>query len=749
MSEGWSSGIGSPCAATDLAIGKAASLYGYCAGPGRGTVREVEARRLDAGGLETVSFLIATGRPQDPAYRIHREERVCVLFAPGDRRGPCVLVLREDFPDTPHQCSVPDGFPPCICVDDRPWIDARPTWSSRELVQRIRRWFERAGMDELHDVGQPMDPFFVGSQDQVIVPWLAFSAQGGSGEFVGVRKREGLPVVAVASEGGSYPEGAYPMHFHFCKASGARMARVRTFPRTLAGLVFELGALGIDLPRELGDRIKKWSSDDARRRTILAAKVVVVADIPTVDPASGELSGRDHYGFSIEDRIGDVGVALGLLMRTESGPSPDTFVPSLSLRRDADQDLLARIAVVPVRVYREFDPAFAAILSGRAPAADDAIVLIGTGAIGSMVAEPLVREGRSKWTLVDADVLLPHNLARHTLTNASVGDFKTVGLAARLHDISKGICCRTMEVDVLGPLAVANGLTEAAQTAAIVVDASASVPVGRFVSDLHGSSRRASIFFNPAGDDAVLLVEDRNRSVDLRSLEAAYYSALLERPDLAAHLTKSAHRIPYAGACREVTSRIPAWRVQALSGLVAGALSAAMDDGSSNVVVWRSDDDGSLRCLRIQVPSPSSYRVGGWTIMVPETLEATMMRLRAERLPSETGGVLLGVVDGTIKRIDVVAALPQPRGSVAGPHFFDRGITGLEDEVRAAVASTLDQVRYVGEWHSHPEGTTSDPSVKDVDQIGTFAEILDEDSCPMLMVIAHDGGIDVLLGQML
>jgi hypothetical protein len=61
--------------------------------------------------------------------------------------------------------------------------------------------------------------------------------------------------------------------------------------------------------------------------------------------------------------------------------------------------------------------------------------VIGAGAIGSMLAELLVRQGVHSLLLLDSDVLEPGNLARHTLGIADVGKAKATAVASRLNAI--------------------------------------------------------------------------------------------------------------------------------------------------------------------------------------------------------------------------------------------------------------------------------------------------------------------------
>lgn len=64
------------------------------------------------------------------------------------------------------------------------------------------------------------------------------------------------------------------------------------------------------------------------------------------------------------------------------------------------------------------------------------VLIIGAGALGSAVAELLVRGGIKRLTVCDGDVVEQGNLARHTLGIQNVGVGKAAALAARLQSVS-------------------------------------------------------------------------------------------------------------------------------------------------------------------------------------------------------------------------------------------------------------------------------------------------------------------------
>jgi hypothetical protein len=75
---------------------------------------------------------------------------------------------------------------------------------------------------------------------------------------------------------------------------------------------------------------------------------------------------------------------------------------------------------------------------GRLPSQvrDSRVVLIGLGALGSVLAEMLVRAGVYDITLVDGELLEAGNVCRHTATLSQVGTSKVAVVAERLRQIS-------------------------------------------------------------------------------------------------------------------------------------------------------------------------------------------------------------------------------------------------------------------------------------------------------------------------
>ena len=355
-------------------------------------------------------------------------------------------------------------------------------------------------------------------------------------------------------------------------------------------------------------------------------------------------------------------------------------------------------------VHLEFDSELATTLAGRTVPDTRKTVLAGAGAIGSHIADNLAREGRFRWTVIDDDRLLPHNLARHTALGDAVTKPKARVVAVHLNAIlaDSGPIAEALPVNLLASVDDAAHVDGALNEADLIIDATASILAARHLSDHPSRARRVSAFFNPVGDAAVLLAEPAGRSLTLRDLEAQYLGLVLLTERLEGHLATPAETIAYTGACRAITNRIPQSNAAILSGLAASGISRAVDADPAVITIWSLGPEGQVIVDKAEVNPIHRYHARDWTITVDAGLVKNICGMRDARLPAETGGVLFGLVDIPKKSIHLVAASSAPADSIEERAGFERGVHGIDNLIDSVQRRTAGQVRYVGEWHSHP-----------------------------------------------
>lgn len=738
----WLDSISTACPVEELTLWKAANLAVFATshGPEYG-VHFVETRKT-AKNVEIVVVEIDVDRPQDRKFDIKRREPIAVLAPPSDR-FLSVIALREDFPHTPHRNWVPKGMPRSLCVDDRPWQEARLTWSPAECVRRIRQWLAKAARGELHDPAQPLEPFFYSSGYKLILPRaiIEHADTGDATRLIGTVQEGGDLSVFIAR--------ADDVAFKNTKSKGRMailpfvfpdqvMAGIRDLPETLGELVSMATDLGVDIMGDLRKRLANWVGWKSGEFDSLSAHLVICIIGKVTDPGTSR-SVLDARAFFVTRTAGEVGIEVGsLLPARDSGvKGTKSYVAAVP----ADKSKTGSgIRIEPMDIYLDFDRALGAEISGCGKPDERKVTMVGAGAIGSHIALMLAREGAFRWTVVDKDTLLPHNLARHGLPRLYVGYHKAASLAHQIEDIlNEDGAATAIVADCLEPSEQeAAELAKAFGVADEIIDASASIAVSRHLSDLpDAAARRMSTFFNPRGTAVVLLAEGKDRSISLREIEAQYYNVILTTRELKDHLATQAG-VRYSGSCRTLTNRIPERSAAILSGVVAGGIKRQLDLEAGGINIWSLGDDGGIRALHFDLLPPLRRLLGEWTVTVDGRLATQLRQDRQEQLPSETGGVLLGIVDFERRAIHVAHALtapPDSQGSAAG---FERGVQGLESGIEEACKTVMHQIRYVGEWHSHPKGATAAPSTTDIGQMCWLSVGLVSEGCPAVVLIVGE-----------
>lgn len=727
-----------------LKIGLAARFLHFICERCSDFVTFVECRAFD--DREVVAFDLQIERPQYPVYDIYPVEGVSICFFPENRFPPAVFATRPTFPDTPHQNLAPVGFPAQICIDDRPWQEISSGFDAPELMARIVSWFTKACQGELHDLNQPLDPVFIND--------LAYEIIVTADTIQAIENGNEKLVATIADAAGKYLI-IFPLSkvknadvrpnivVGHCAVDPAHMTRMKRSPQTLAELNAFFAERNVSLLDNIKSIIDTWFADTNGRPEPGTSMFVLLVRMPIIHPLTKEVSGNNTVAFVVEMSLGEMGERLGFLLKNDTSEQQQvTYTKHLT--RTASMDQASEIPIRMALVHRDFDIDLATALSGRKTADTRCVALIGAGSLGSQLAESLTREGFFKWTVIDDDVLLPHNLSRHTLTHAFMCQSKADGLSKRLRHIREDSDAVALNVNVLSA-DVDVELTGLLKKAALIIDASASVAVARNISDRPVEARRVSAFFTPTGMSSVLMIEDTARATSLRDLESCYLREVLSNPKLESHIG-NVDDMPYTGACRAITNRISSTSVHLLTGLIAHEIAKQADKNTTILKIWSLEPDGSVSC--ISVPAAARrYTAEDWSIHIPETLLDFLFSERRDKLPNETGGVLLGMIDLNIRRIDIVHGLLQPEDSISSPTGFTRGKRRLRKAVEKAIKRSGNQVRYIGEWHSHPVGCSTAPSRTDVEQIGELTFILDEDGLPAISLIVGSDNINVIVGE--
>jgi hypothetical protein len=693
-------------------------------------------------GYSGVALDVDVERPQDLAHPIKAVEPIAVLFR-FDNGSPTVLSLREDFPDTLHQNWSPPGTPRALCIDDRPWPGARLSATASDIARRIQLWLAKAARGELHDAAQPPDPLFFATVLGLVLPAAALADSKEPVELAGYVRPDSQNLIIAQPANVADPRAPVFSVLTF-QAPPQAMAPLRRAPNNLVALAAELNKCSIRLVEELKRRLKEWAGFDRADVRRLSSRFAIVVEFPVAEGADRRVN--DFRAFLTLDTAGEIGVALGVLLANDSQVGDKgAYMVAIPERAPTDKEL----RVEPAQVHFAFNRNLAATVAGHADPDLRRAVLVGAGSLGSQLSLDLAREGAFAWTVVDDDYLLPHNFARHALFADEIGAPKAGALAYKLAGLL-GDPVAAIRGNVLAPDDKAGPhLAAAFAQADLIIDASASVAVSRHLADLPDvKARRVCAFFNPSGTSVVVLAESADRTLTLRDLEAQYHRLALTETKLAGHLAAGSPGVRYTGSCRALTNRIPASRAAILSALAARGILAALAGEEATIAAWSLNPDGVVHLVRRSGAPVTQVQLGAWMVAYDSGLLDNLVAMRQSKLPNETGGVLLGIADMSRKSVHIAHALPEPVDSHASQTEFERGVADLAAQVSGAIAATLHQLGYVGEWHSHPDRASAMPSHVDLAQLLWLGEELQNEGLPGLMAIAaQDGRLAIVLGR--
>ncbi len=672
---------------------------------------------------------------------VRSREVVALRFGAGGTL-PTAFSLRDDFPtDVPHLNVVPADQPRTFCLYNALPQEVLLNYTALRFIERIRWWLRETAYGRLHGDEQPLDPVFHPTGISFILPPDFFSQPQPA--YVGVQASprafapcllhpinpktlEGLP----ADENKAFAAISIvtPPILH---------GRMRNIPSSLQELIEAYATLGVDIATPLSEALAALTKVQGHKQLFCRPLLLLVSTPLKRDEGSGSEMTSIKAFIMPRRSSGSIAVSLGALYEAEGHWA-------LPIQKPARGDL-SFVSVFMADVYKSFDREIACEASGYLfEKKDPKIALVGSGAFGSQIAMAAARSGFGRWTIIDKDFLLPHNLARHALGGFHVAHAKADRVALEIYTMLGQGSADAIVADAIGPVDEEQKWPEVLESADIVIDASASVPVARWLSiDASRLASAASCFLNPKGSDAVILCEGNGRNPRLDELEMSYYWRLVNEASLADHLLDN-DDVLSIGACRNPSARIGEPRIMSLAGLAADFFCRGSWPPAGQIIVWRASEGGIMR----QVFSGEKYICGvirDWTIIVREAVLAGLAEARTKAEECETGGILAGTWDRERKIAYVVGHFDPPPDSNHEPTGFVRGMVGVHRTIVQVENATMGHLTYSGEWHTHPPGHASTPSSDDRKLLRWVHDALQWSDAPATIVIAGDDGFRVVL----
>ena len=164
---------------------------------------------------------------------------------------------------------------------------------------------------------------------------------------------------------------------------------------------------------------------------------------------------------------------------------------------------------------------------------DKKICIAGCGALGSQVAEFLVRGGCNRIVLVDSECFEYGNLCRHTLTSLSVGGGKARMLACRLKSIIPNDSIEAYECGLPGDgTKICQCARDTVKSCDVIIDCTGNINGGMWLSQLTGNNkpvRAVRAFMSGEAEFLSLCLTGKNQT--LRSVEQALSKTMKQAPN--------------------------------------------------------------------------------------------------------------------------------------------------------------------------------------------------------------------------
>lgn len=692
---------------------------------------------------EVIVFDVEVELGQRRVHDIHYYERIAVEFYQDDSVLPKTLALRQEFPAVPHINLREQEFPRSLCLFDKPYSELKLHWSPVWFIESIRRWLALTAKGKLHAEDQPLEPLLIGFPWSLVLPfdllWSESSVEDAKPlTLYSVPRGNNRWTLIVDQANRSIKPDEFKWIATTFHALPQSHGVIRIPPPNLKYLHDLMLTSGINLRQELRGRLNKWHE---QHKDVLDKRLILIITLPKTRTINSQVESTEVRAFLTTKTIREIGVDIGIW---------DVYNGKIGLLIDTDNSKQGEeVNTLMLNCTYEFSRPLAAQLNGLTTEEEINITAIGVGALGSQLFMNLIRTGYGKWTLIDDDLLQPHNLARHALDGFAVGLPKAEEVAHRANQTIRDEPIATAIVaDVLRPGNEREAVNKSLKTAHLILDMSTSVAVSRYLTrDIDSIARRVSLFLNPSGSDLVLLAEDAQRQTSLDLLEMQYYRHLINEPTLRDHLSHPEGRIRYAQSCRDLSSTVPQYLVALHAAIGSHALRAVMDRQSPTIAIWQADRN-DLTVNRINVAPVKTFEkyFGNWTLYTDQWLIDKLMEKRLEKLPNETGGVLIGSFDMERKIVYVVETLPSD--SIEWPTSYIRRYQGLTQQISQIKELTAGMLSYVGEWHSHPPNCGCRPSTDDGQAFTWLTEMMGLEGLPPLMIIVGHAQIAYYLGQM-
>lgn len=694
--------LGSEVRGEQLRLARARSIYSALI---RHRYAEDVTCFINSDGDEIIrAKLICLEVPDEPINDIRDAEEIAVICHKEDVSLPEVYALRKDFPtELAHSNARPYARPVSLCVSDVTFSDIRPQFNAYDFITSIRRWFSLNSENKLHEADRPLEVFFAFQEACCLM-----NIPPDKNPYVRYTRKSKLTSTL------EFVEKSNATHYTCWLPTETIYAK--NFAR---------------IPRSFGDlRLINSSIHESLTDTLLLLLQRTVAGKATLPLLLlVYVTQQNQAGTKTNKNL--------FVIKTVCSPG-EVMVKKHKLSEDSFSAWFYQ-QPVEVATVLDMDSRQENALRNGVKNTLSKIAIIGSGALGSALTDHFVREGLTEELVItDFDFLFPHNIGRHILPANKVMTSKV----RSIKDLYQGIFKQKI-TDIEG-----NYLTLSKHdkermnnNTQLIIDASTSISVERHLAREQGGFRRCTSFLNPKGDDLVLLMEDTARVHSLDLLEMDYYRNLIEDHRFENHLEQTGKARTNTFSCREESVILNYENVRVLAAILSQQIRKHFLDEKEILNVWHfSIEDGTVESQSMSVSMWRHFSSSAVTVFLSSVVEAKMKRMYDASPDAETGGCLFGSYDKDSGVVYVYYMIEAPEDSIHTPVSFVRGFGGLTVEYERITTLTYHQVRYLGEWHSHPN-MPNRPSTTDDKQFEEMSAEQQSQDLPFIQMIYGNNGL--------
>lgn len=695
---------GSPIRGEHLKLSRAKAIYK--AAMAHPYTKGVQCYVKGNGNIIIKMRLVYLEIPDEPIYEMYDEEEIAIICYSEDINIPEVYALRKDFPTKlPHSNAKPFTRPVSLCVSDVAFADIRPQFNAHDFLDSIRRWFSLNSINKLHESNRPLEVFF-GFQEVCCI----LNERSDANPYIKYSKKTN-----------------YSSTLEFVEKSKATHYMVGIPTEKIYASNF------VRIPQTMGDLKDVQSTGqfsltscllDVLTKTVAGKSTLPLVLLVFITQTTEENKKTSQELF---------------LIKTNNSPK-DIVHKKIILNQNAFEKWFYELSVEVVLLEFMTSRSGNAINNGIKEWFKK-VGVVGTGTLGSAVIDHFVRQGCSEEiNLVDCDILLPHNLSRHTLTTDKVMTSKV----RSVKDSYQGILFQKINaIDGNFLTLNRNDRERLFKGTELVMDFSTSIAVERKLANDEHTFRRCTSFLNPKGDDVVLLIEDKDRISRLDLLEMDYYRNLIVDERFIHHLEQIEPVRTNTFSCRSESMILNYENVRVLSAIISKQIRKYYMLGQACLSIWHFDtENGTVSSLPMTITNWHNEVSDGIQIYISDAVEKEIQVMTAASPDKETGGCLFGSYDRDHNCIYVYYMVSAPEDSIHSPVSFVRGFKGLTAEYERITKLTYHQVRYLGEWHSHPNMPNT-PSETDKKQFEELWKEQQSQDLPLIQIIYGNNGLFV------